>query len=87
MTKQEYLDRLKEMHPDASYARIVNALNEAIKDFSYRTNILTGTFTQNTVVDRRYYELDDDIIEIKSVDVNDKVALKLVGRPETRDIS
>lgn len=87
MVKQEFIERMQELHANTSVQRIVKALNEAIRDFSVRTRMLTGTFTQNTAADRRYYELDKDIIEIISVDVDDKVALKLIGRPETRDIS
>ena len=87
MVKKEFIERMQEMHPGTSIARIISALNEAIKDFSSRTRILTGTFTQNTVADTRYYELDSDVIEIISVDVDDKETLKLVGRPKTRDIT
>lgn len=87
MTKQEMVERLQEQHPDASLNRIVRAINEAIRDFSHKTKILTGTFTQNTTINKRYYELDPDIIEILSVDVDGKECLKLVGRPTTRDMS
>ena len=87
MKSGEMLERLQEMHPGTSMNRLILALNEAIRDFSVRTKILTGTFTQNTAVDTRYYELDPAIVEIISVDVDDNVALKLVGRPEKRDIS
>ena len=75
------------MHPGTSVARIMKALNEAIRDYSRRTKLLTGTYTQNTTQNKRYYELDADIIEIISIDVDDKEALKLVGRPTTRDIT
>ena len=87
MKSGEMLERLQEMHPGTSMNRLILALNEAIRDFSVRTKVLTGTFTQNTAVDTRYYELDPAIVEIISVDVDDNVALKLVGRPEKRDIS
>ena len=87
MKSGEMLERLQEMHPGTSMNRLILALNEAIRDFSVRTKILTGTFTQNTAVDTRYYELDPAIVEIISVDVDDNVALKLVGRPEKRDIT
>ena len=80
------IERLQEQHPDASLNRIVRAMNESIRDFSHKTKILTGTFTQNTVINQRYYELDPGIIEIISVDVDNKEALKLVGRPTTRDM-
>ena len=87
MKSGEMLERLQEMHPGTSMNRLILALNEAIRDFSVRTKVLTGTFTQNTAVDTRYYELDPAIVEIISVDVDDNVALKLVGRPEKRDIT
>ena len=87
MNKGEFVERKQEMHPGTSVARIMKALNEAIRDYSRRTKLLTGTYTQNTTQNKRYYELDADIIEIISIDVDDKEALKLVGRPTTRDIT
>ena len=87
MNKGEFVERMQEMHPGTSVARIMKALNEAIRDYSRRTKLLTGTYTQNTTQNKRYYELDADIIEIISIDVDDKEALKLVGRPTTRDIT
>ena len=86
MNSGEMIERMQEMHPGTSMNRIVKALNEAIRDFSVKTKVLTGTFTQNTVVDLRYYELDPAIVEIISIDVDNNVAPKLVGRPAKRDI-
>ena len=86
MNSGEMIERMQEMHPGTSMNRIVKALNEAIRDFSVKTKVLTGTFTQNTVVDTRYYELDPAIVEIISIDVDNNVAPKLVGRPAKRDI-
>lgn len=87
MNKRQFVERIKEMHPDASISRIIAALNEAINDFSSRTRILEGSFTQNTVVNQRFYELDDKILEITSIDVDNDEALRLVGRPNKRDIT
>ena len=90
MNSGEMIERMQEMHPGTSMNRIVKALNEAIRDFSVKTKVLTGTFTQNTDTTDggvRYYELDPAIVEIISVDVDNNVAPKLVGRPAKRDIT
>ena len=86
MNKQEFYERLQELHPDASMQRIIKAVNIAIRDFSLKTKILEGSFTQSLTENKRHYTLDKDIIEIISIDVDDKEALKVVGRPTERDM-
>ena len=70
-----------------SEAEIRIRLNNAMKDFTQKTKIIKGAFQFNTVVDQRYYGLNDKIIEVNSVDYDGKEIERLVGRPEVRDIT
>lgn len=62
-------------------------LNNALKEFCRKTRILKGAFQFDTVVDQRYYGLDSKIIEVQSVDYDGKDIKRVVGRPDTRDLT
>jgi hypothetical protein len=87
MTQQQLIELVKQHHPDMPEAEIRVRLNNAMKDFTVKTKIIKGAFQFNTVEDQRYYGLNDKIIEVNSVDYDGKTIERLVGRPETRDIT
>jgi hypothetical protein len=87
MTQKQLIESVKMHHPEMSEAEIRIRLNNAMKDFTQKTKIIKGAFQFNTVVDQRYYGLNDKIIEVNSVDYDGKKIERLVGRPEVRDIT
>ena len=85
----EMLDILKTRHPGVGEAAMVKMINRAMDEVCRESKILKGSFTFNTAANRRYYDLTtsngDEIIEIISVDYDDKDIPRLTGRPLTRD--
>ena len=85
MKLKEYFDIASDTYPNAELADVIKILNRAIEDFSERTKIVKSSYNVPTVVDKRWYALHDDIIEILSVDIDGEVAPKLTGEPSKRD--
>lgn len=86
--KQKQLHELIQMHhPEMRESEIRLRLNNALKEFCRKTRILKGAFQFDTVVDQRYYGLDSKIIEVQSVDYDGKDIKRVVGRPDTRDLT
>jgi len=70
---------------------IVNEINRAMDDFSQKTRIVKSSYSFDLVQDQRYYNLDDNILEVMQVafdsgDSKGKRIPRLVGTPEERDI-
>ena len=85
------IEYVKQHHPEMSDAEVIEHLNEALDDFSSDTRMVEGSYTFNTVIDQRYYTLNDDILEIKEVSYDSgaskgKRIPRLIGIPEERDI-
>jgi hypothetical protein len=96
MTHTELNAYIKKVFPDESDADIALHLTEASRDFTSRTKILKGVETFNTVVDQRYYDLNDldgdasaqrHIVEVNKVDYNNYTIQRLVTPPDEVDIT
>jgi len=87
MTQQNLIELIKVHFPGISNTMIREHLNTVSKDFCRKTRILKAGFTGTTEQDQRWYALDSKIIEVESVTINTEVILKLVGRPNTEDIT
>jgi len=92
MKLQQMIEMVKKHHPELGTNEIIHSLNQASDDFSARTLILDEATQFNTVADQRYYGLKAEILEIKSIDLQDsegnvKRIKRLVGRPEYRDLT
>ena len=86
--KQKQLHELIQMHhPEMREGEIRLRLNNALKEFCRKTRILKGAFQFDTVAEQRYYGLDSKIIEVQSVDYDGKDIKRVVGRPDTRDLT
>ena len=86
MTQNQLIELIKDHHPNIPDAKIRVYLNLAIDEFCRRTRILTGTDSFSTSADQRYYDLDEFIAEVISVDFDGYDIPKLTGRPEKRDL-
>jgi len=87
MTQKQLIETVKQHHPDMSKVQIRSYLNSALEEFCRKTRILESDLQFTTTEDQRYYTIDDSVLEIKSVDYDGKAIPRLVGRPETRDLT
>lgn len=87
MKQSQMIEIIKTHHPDMGEAEARVYLNKALKEFCRETEILSGTTTFSTEIDKRYYELDSNIIKITRVDINDYEVNRLSGLPEKTDAS
>jgi len=87
----EMLDILKIRHPNVSEPALIKMINRGMDEICRESKILKGSFTFNTAVDQRYYDLTtsngEEIIEVISVDYNNEDVPRLTGRPATRDFT
>ena len=87
MKLKEMLEILKETHPTQNNQNLIKMLNRASDDFCRKTGVIKNSTTISTEAGQRYYTLSSSIIEINRVDVDDKMADKLIGQPEETDIT
>ena len=85
MTQQQLIETIKQHHPNLSDTQIRIHLNTAMKEFCRKTRVLETLYTFNTVAGKRYYNLDDAIVEVKRVDYDNYQIPRLVGQPEKID--
>ena len=91
MTLQEIIELVQQHHPEMGHNEIVLEANRAMDDFSSQTKIVDGTFTFDTVVDQRYYALNDNILEIQEVAFDSSTSAgrtipRLIYKPSEKDI-
>ena len=85
MTQKQLIETVKQHHPDLQDAQIRIFLNKALDEFCRRTRILKTLYTLNTTIDKRYYPLDSNILEVTRVDYDNYRIPRLVGQPEKID--
>ena len=87
MTQSQLIDLVRKQFPNTSVIEIRSHLNDALDEFCSSTRILTSAFQFTSVADQRYYDLDDKIVEVISVDFDGYDIPRLTGRPEKRDLT
>jgi hypothetical protein len=85
MTQKQLIETVQQHHPELGETQIRIFLNKALDEFCRRTKMLNQLYTFPTVVDQRYYNLDDAIVEITRVDYDNYEIPRLVGEPEKMD--
>lgn len=91
MILREMIEFVKQHHSNLGDKEIIMLLNEAMSDFSTDTRIVDGYVDFDTVIDKRYYDLSDDVLEVKEVNYDasasgGKRIPRLIGIPDERDI-
>ena len=81
MKQRELIELVQQHHPNMGYKEIRLALNRAQNDYCARTELIKTVYNQPSVAGRRYYELDDNILKITSVQINDVTIPRLQGNP------
>ena len=87
MTQAQLIDLVRKQFPNESVIEIRAHLNDALHEFCSGSRILTGTDSFTTVTDQRYYDLDEFVSEVISVDFDGYDIPRLTGRPEKRDLT
>tara|TARA_A100001391_G_C4962448_1_gene250313 strand:+ start:418 stop:696 length:279 start_codon:yes stop_codon:yes gene_type:complete len=90
MTLQELIELTQQHHPEMGHNEIVLEANRALNDFSMQTRIVEGSYSFNTVIDKRFYDIDDEIIEIKEVIYDHGTGKgtaipRLINKPRVKD--
>lgn len=86
MTQQQMIERVQQHHPEMGETEIRICFNMAIDEFCRRTKCIKGAYTFNTTLDKRWYGIPDDILEVNAVDFDGYEIPRLAGKPEKRDI-
>jgi hypothetical protein len=91
MTLQEIIEMVQQHHPEMGHNEIVLEANRAMDDFSSQTRIVRGSYTFDTVIDQRFYTLDDNILEIEEVAYDSSTSggrtiPRLIYKPSEKDI-
>tara|TARA_Y100000310_G_scaffold301285_1_gene337630 strand:+ start:37 stop:300 length:264 start_codon:yes stop_codon:yes gene_type:complete len=87
MTQNQLIELVRKQFPSESVIEIRAHLNDALIEFCSSTKILTGTDSFSTTTDLRYYDLDEFVSEVISVDFDGYDIPRLTGRPEKRDLT
>tara|TARA_R100001594_G_scaffold135746_2_gene177676 strand:+ start:71 stop:349 length:279 start_codon:yes stop_codon:yes gene_type:complete len=91
MNLQEIIELVQQHHPEMGHNEIVLEANRAMDDFSSQTRIVRGSYTFDTVIDQRFYTLDDNILEIEQVAYDSSTSggrtiPRLIYQPSEKDI-
>ena len=81
MLTKEMIELVQQHHPHMGENEIVKLLNRAKNDFCARTEIVKDSYVFDTVVNQRYYDINEKIIKIKSVWLNGIKIDKAIGKP------
>ncbi len=75
MTQQQFIEKVLRKFPNRKEAEIRSELNEVQKEFCRETRILEGEFTTfNTDGSSMYFDLGDEVVTVKQVDLaGDKI--------------
>jgi len=82
MTQNQLIALVRKQFPSESEIEIRAHLNDALIEFCSSTKILTGTDSFTTTANQRYYDLDEFVSEVISVDFDGYDIPRLTGRPE-----
>ena len=85
MTQTQIIELVQQHHPEMGETQIRLYLNRALDEFCRKTRILKTLYTFSTVADKRYYNLDSDVLEVTRVDYDNYEIPRLVTAPEKID--
>jgi len=91
MKLKEIVELVQQHHPNLGAQEIVKMVNRAQDEYCSRTRLLEDAVQFPLVLDQRGYSLSvsgnpDQIMEIKSVDLDGSTIKKFLGRPYKRDL-
>lgn len=87
MTQSQLIELIKQHFPNANDTLIRIHLNNVLDEFCRETRLIEDFKTFTTVDNQRWYDLDAKIVDVKSVSIEDNYIPKLIGKPQTQDIT
>ena len=87
MTQKELIEMIPQHHGEVGETLIRKALNRAQDDFGAKTKILYATAEDTLVADKRMYDLDPGMLDIKSVEVDNIRIKRLLVKPLEGDLT
>lgn len=92
MKLKEIVELVQQHHPQMGAQEVVKMVNRAQDEYCSRTRLLEDAVQFTAVEDQRGYSLsvsgnDDQIMEIKHVDLDSKEIKRFTGRPYKRDLT
>jgi hypothetical protein len=87
MKQKNLIELVKQHHPQLSDTQVRLYLNQAMKDFCRKTEIMRTAYQFDTTADQRFYELPTDIILVEKVHVEDYEIPRLIDTPEKQDLT
>ena len=85
MKLKEIMELVQQHHPHMGETEILKAAKRASDQFCSETEILKGTYFQDTVADQWYYPLDPNILQIREVYIDGEKIPRLVTPPPLED--
>lgn len=86
MKQKQLIELVKQHHPQLSDTQVRLYLNQAMKDFCRKTEVMRTAYQFDTTADQRFYELPNDIILVERVYVEDYQIPRLINKPEKQDL-
>jgi len=88
---KEMVELVQQHHPQLGAQEVVKMVNRAQDEYCARTRLLEDAVQFELVLDQRGYNLSvsgnpDQIMEVKSADLDDRTISRLIGRPLKRDL-
>tara|TARA_Y100001951_G_C11228137_1_gene232961 strand:- start:27 stop:305 length:279 start_codon:yes stop_codon:yes gene_type:complete len=92
MVLKEIVELVQQHHPQLGAQEVVKMVNRAQDEYCARTRLLEDAVQFELVLDQRGYNLDvsgnpDQIMEVKSADLDGVSISRLIGRPIKRDLT
>ena len=92
MKLKEIVELVQQHHPNLGAQEVVKMVNRAQDEYCSRTRLLEDAVQFELVSGQRGYNLsvsgnDDQIMEIKNGDLDDKTIKRFIGRPYKRDLT
>jgi hypothetical protein len=92
MKLKEIVELVQQHHPNLGAQEVVKMVNRAQDEYCSRTRLLEDAVQFELVSGQRGYNLsvsgnDDQIMEIKNVDLDGKAIKRFIGRPYKRDLT
>ena len=67
MKQKEMIELVQQHHPHMGEKEIRKLLNRAMDNFTESTGILEASYTDTTVANQRFYDLNSNILKISKV--------------------
>lgn len=87
MTRRDYIDYIRQLYPDVSIAEIDKRIKTGMRRFLGEARLYDSSWSVTTVADQRFYGLPDTMVAVERADYDGTVINRLIGAPETTDIT